>query len=236
MRKIFLSSIIALMLIVVGCSSKETTVIDDSKDTTSTEIAEKNEVVEPKENTENSTENKSFEKITTAKIVTISKGSQLNTEMTQIFDGEFSRMEVKTEYGDTIFIVNPELEKIFLLQPKEKTGMIMPYDDENKDSMMLEMAPMDFFTNETEIYELYSGAKIEKTKLDNEEVYYIEQEAEGAVVKVWISKKHGYPLKTEIIENGVVTITTESKVTVPFKTEKSMFEVPSDYILTDIAQ
>lgn len=237
MRKfLFIGTLLAILLM-TACGAKETevTVIEEGvTDVPSiVETEPESEEVEVEAETPVTEEAPQevfvgFETYNSARIVTYMESYGVKSEMVQIFDGDFSRMEMISDEGTVVFITNPELQQSYMIQVEEKTAIIMPFgDDDSDDPFMVEAEVYEAFDDEASIYDIYEN--IEVTTFRGEPVYYVEEEDTYGLVKIWISRRFGYPIRTEYWEEGVLVMFSEATIVSPYQADRSLFELPDDY-------
>lgn len=161
--------------------------------------------------------------------------SVFNTEFW--VSGNKSRMESKyPETGEhIIMILDGEEEVTYMYMPKENMTMIMDYSSELSAATPDEEGSIDYINAMKEIAD-DENVTVEKGTLDGQPVQIITGDIMGNKNIIWVSRKTGFPLKSEYYEDGALASTSLFKGFNNKSVDQSLFLAPEGTQIMDLRQ
>lgn len=231
--------VLLCILLISGCGKKTEPVLVNVPDQNEAEKAEEAKQEEEKtEEAEKEEDSKildapPFEKPQKMKFEMTMIQNGYESKITQYVDGYFIRAEVVTDEGNMVLISNPEERKNYVVNLVDQYVMVASFDD----AAFLDMGYNEMIADMTygsvdELQAIYPSVK--EDELNGEAVYYIEAVDELGTYRMWVSKKYGYPVKSEYVQNGEIIFTTTAKITTEVNIVPEMFIPPSNLEIIDL--
>jgi hypothetical protein len=175
-------------------------------------------------------------KITTKTTVTDS----LDTSSTTYTKGDNYRMEMELpEVGNQITIYNAAQGITYQYTEGQTTGL--SFKDQEMTSDLGNLNMDEGITSIDELTDVFPDNMIARVEtLDGEKVIYIEtteNDGQNGTIdmRMWFSTRFGVPLKTEIISNGTVTMSSVVTDISADNISDSQFTPPADVVFTDFS-